>query len=571
MGKMPRWRLALFLLLAALLAALLRAAPPAKRATPASPLQRWLNAMTPRQRAAQLVMIKSTGALPPTRSRAYRAFLQSVQTDGVGGIIVNNRVGRAGAVNAEPFEIVSFLNRMQKLSRIPLLIGGDFERGASMRIAGTIKYPHAMAFAATGSPEYSRELGRATAREARALGVHWIYAPDADVNNNPENPIINIRSYGEDPHLVAQHVKAYIEGARSDPDHPVLVTLKHFPGHGDTAVDSHAGMPRLDVDRERLNRIELVPFRAGIAAGVDSVMTAHIALPAVDPSGEPATVSKPVITGLLRGELAFEGIVSTDAMDMAGLAARYKPGEAAVRALEAGVDVLLIPADPAAAINGILQAVRSGRLTQARVDASVRKILAAKIRLGLEKNRFVSAEKLPDALDAQGAAEKAQEIASRAVTLIRDKAGLLPLAKDASACVLLLAERQGNANGQAFLDEMALRAPKIPVRLLDPQAPALAPPAGCGTVVLGAYAQIGAYGAGNAPLPGNYPELVGELVRSGKPTILIGLGNPYMIRAFPDVSTYFTTYSPAATSEAAAVRALFGDAPMTGKKVVTVE
>lgn len=251
MGKLPRWRLALFLLLAALLAPLLRAAPPARRAEPASPLQRWLNAMTPRQRAAQLVMIKSTGALPPTRSRAYRVFVQSVQTDGVGGVGVNNRVGRAGAVNAEPFAIVSFLNRMQKLSRIPLLIGGDFERGASMRVAGTIKYPHAMAFAATGSPEYSRELGRATAREARALGVHWIYAPDADVNNNPANPIINIRSYGENPHLVAQHVKAYLEGARRDPDHTVLVTLKHFPGHGDTAVDSHAGMPRLDVDRER--------------------------------------------------------------------------------------------------------------------------------------------------------------------------------------------------------------------------------------------------------------------------------------------------------------------------------
>jgi beta-N-acetylhexosaminidase len=341
-----------------------------------------------------------------------------------------------------------------------------------------------------------------------------------------------------------------VEGARSDPAHPVLVTLKHFPGHGDTAVDSHAGMPRLDADRPRLNRVELVPFRAGIAAGVDSVMTAHIALPAVDPSGEPATVSKPVITGLLRGELGFDGIVSTDAMDMAGLTARYQPGEAAVRALEAGVDVLLIPSDPEAAIQGIL---------------------AAKLRLGLDKNRYVAPETLPDALDAQGAAEKAQQIASRAVTLIRDKAGLLPLAKNANACVLLLVERQGNTHGQAFLDEMALRAPRIPVRLLDPQTPTVTPPAECGTIVLGAYAQSGGYGERNAPLPGNHPELVSELARSGKPIILIGLGNPYLIRAFPDISTYFTTYSPAATSETAAVRALFGDSPMTGKKVVTVE
>lgn len=562
---MPFWRLALLLAAATLLAA-----PPPKKAS-VSPVQRWMSALTPRQRVAQLVIIKSVGSLPPARSRAYRAFVKSVQTDGVGGIIVNNRVGRAGAINAEPFEMVTFLNRMQKLATVPLLIGGDFERGASMRVAGTVKYPHSMAFAATGSTEYSRYLGLATAREARALGVHWVYAPDADVNNNPENPIINIRSYGEDPELVAQHVKAYIEGAKSDPDNPVLVTLKHFPGHGDTAVDSHAGLPKLEADRIRLDRIELVPFRAGIAAGVDSVMTAHIALPSVDPTGVPATVSKPVITGLLRGELGFQGIVSTDAMDMAGLAAKYLPGEAAVRALEAGVDVLLIPANPDAAINGVMAAIRSGRLTQARVDASVRKILAAKVKLGLDKHRYVQAEKLPDALDAPDASEKALEVASRAVTLVRDKAKLLPLAKDANACVVLLAERKGNANGQAFLDEMAVRAPNVPVLLVDPQTPSPAPPEDCGTVVVGAYAQIGGYGEQNKPLPGAYPEMVSELAKSGKPTILIGLGNPYMIRSFPEIPTFFTTYSPAPTSETAAVRALFGDIPMAGKKVVTVE
>lgn len=566
MGKMPHWCLALLLLATTLLAA-----PPPQKATAAGPAERWMKTLTPRQRVAQLVIIKSVGSLPPTRSRAYRAFVKSVQADGVGGIIVNNRVGRAGAINAEPFEMVTFLNRMQRLAKVPLIIGGDFERGASMRVAGTIKYPHSMAFAATGNTEYSRYLGLATAREARALGVHWVYAPDADVNNNPENPIINIRSYGEDPELVAQHVKAYIEGAKSDPENPVLVTLKHFPGHGDTAVDSHAGMPKLEVDRMRLERVELVPFRVGIAAGADSVMTAHIALPAVDPTGVPATISKPVITGLLRGELGFQGIVSTDAMDMAGLAAQYPSGEAAVRAIEAGVDVLLIPSNPEAAINGVMAAIRSGRLTQARVDLSVRKVLAAKAKLGLDKSRYVLAEKLPDALDAAGAGEKALEIASKAVTLVRNKAGLLPLAKDANACVLLLAERKGNANGQAFLDEMAVRAPKIPVLLVDPQTPSITPPDGCETVVLGAYAQIGGYGQANAPLPGVYPELVSELVKSGKSLILIALGNPYMIRAFPEITTYFTTYSPAPTSETAAVRALFGDAPMTGKKVVTVE
>ena len=547
-------------------------AAPAKKAPPANPVQRWMKTLTPRERVAQLVIIKSFGNLPPLRSRAYRQFLKSVQIDGVGGIIVNNRVGRSGAINAEPFEMASFLNRMQKLAKVPLLIGGDFERGASMRVSGTVKYPHQMAFAATGSVEYSRYLGLATARESRALGVHWVYAPDADVNNNPENPIINIRSYGEDPALVAQHVRAYIEGAKSDPANPVLVTLKHFPGHGDTATDSHYGMPRLEVDRGRLDKIELVPFRAGIAAGVDSIMTAHIAVPALDPTGVPSTISKPIITGLLRGELGFQGLISTDAMDMAGLAAQYSPAEAAVRALEAGVDVLLIPSNPEAAINGVMAAIRSGRLTQARVDASVRKVLAAKVKVGLNKSRFVKTDELADALDPEGAAEKAQEIASKAVTLIRNKAGLLPLlASDANACVLLLAERKGNSNGQAFLDEMAVRAPKIPTLLVDPQMPDIQTPAGCQTVVVGAYAQIGGYGKDNAALPGQYPAIVNDLVKAGKQLILISLGNPYLIRAFPDVTTYFTTYSPAPTSEVAAVRALFGTVPMTGRKVVTVE
>ncbi len=555
-----------------LLIAMASAAAPAKKVVPvASPVQRWMTTLTPRQRVAQLVVIKSFGNLPPVRSRAYRQFLKSVQIDGVGGIIVNNRVGRSGAITAEPFEMVSFLNRMQRLAKVPLLIGGDFERGASMRVSGTVKYPHMMAFAATGSVEYSRYLGLATARESRALGVHWVYAPDADVNNNPENPIINIRSYGEDPALVAQHVRAYIEGAKSDPANPVLVTLKHFPGHGDTATDSHYGMPKLEVDRARLDKIELVPFRAGIAAGVDSIMTAHIAVPTLDPTGVPATISKPIITGLLRGELGFQGLISTDAMDMAGLAAQYSAGEAAVRALEAGVDVLLIPSNPEAAINGVMAAIRSGRLTQARVDASVRKVLAAKVKVGLNKSRFVKTDEIADALDAEGAAEKAQEIASKAVTLIRNKAGLLPLAKDANACVLLLGERKGNSNGQAFLDEMAIRAPKIPTLLVDPQMPEVQAPVGCQTVVIGAYAQLGGYGPDNAALPGLYPAMVNEMVKAGKQLILIGLGNPYLIRAFPDVTTYFTTYSPAPTSEVAAVRALFGAVPMTGRKVVTVE
>lgn len=551
---------------------------PAKKApgTPVvSPVDRWMTALTPRERIAQLVIIKSTGQLPPSHSRAYKDYARLVKSVGVGGIIVNNRVERRGAVNAEPFEMVAFLNRMQRLAKVPLLNGGDFERGTSMRVAGTIKYPYLMAFAATGNPDYSRYLGLATAREARALGIHWVFAPDADVNNNPQNPIINIRSYGEDPQTVSAHVRAFIAGAHSDPDARVLVTAKHFPGHGDTAVDSHVGLPTLGVAKERLQAVELVPFLAAIDAGVDSIMTAHISLPQIDPTGVPSTISKPVITGLLREELGFKGLVTTDAMDMAGLASQFPAGEAAVRALEAGVDILLIPADPDAAIEGVLKAVRSGRLKQSRIDRSVRKILAAKARLGLHTHRTVNPDNIPDSLDPEGAAAKAQEIADKAVALFRNRDNVLPLSKTAGACVLLLPERRGNANGWAFLNEMQRRAPKVPVTVLDSATPeaglqwAVEASRNCSTIAVAAFAQLGGY-RDNAALPGAFPALIKALVSTGKPVVLASLGNPYMLREFSGVAGYFTTYSPTPTSEVSAVKALFGDIPMGGQKVVTL-
>src|SRR5690348_4981105 len=239
---------------------------------------------------------------------------------------------------------------MQQLTRVPLLVGGDFERGASMRIDGTTVFPHAMAFGAAGDPALTRYEGEVTAREARAIGVHWIYYPVADVNNNPDNPIINIRSFGENPADVATHVRAFIEGAHSDRKNYVLTTAKHFPGHGDTAVDTHVGLATIPADRERLEHLELVPFRAAIEAGVDAIMTAHIAVPAISPPDLPATLSPAILTKLLRQEMGFKGLVVTDALEMGGIAKGYNSGEAAVRALEAGADTLLMPADPEAAV-----------------------------------------------------------------------------------------------------------------------------------------------------------------------------------------------------------------------------
>ena len=283
---------------------------------------------------------------------------------------------------AEPYAVAAFLNRMQRLAKTPLMVSGDFERGASMRVDGTTVFPHAMAFGATGDPAYSRYEGEVTAREARALGVQWIYYPVADVNNNPDNPIINIRSFGENPEAVAAQVKAFIEGAHADKKNYALTTVKHFPGHGDTAVDSHMNMPTITADRDRLDRVELVPFQAAIDAGVDSVMTAHIAVPALSPPDIPSTLSPAILTDLLRKDLGFKGIVVTDALEMAGIVKSFSTGDAAVRALEAGADVLLMPTDPDAVVKAVIAAVQSGRLTRQRIQESVIKVLAAKERSG---------------------------------------------------------------------------------------------------------------------------------------------------------------------------------------------
>src|SRR5450432_133188 len=320
--------------------------PAPAQVTPAQVAAAWMRNMTLRDKAAQLMIAPCFGENPNVRTADYRRFLHYVQDLHVGGLIVLNRVVQGNVQNAEPYAMAAFLNQMQRLSPLPLIVGSDFERGASMRVANTTKFPHNMAYAAARDLAASRFEGLWTAREARSMGIHWIFAPVADVNNNPDNPIINIRSYGEQASEVAAHVGAFIDGAHSDPLVKVLVTAKHFPGHGDTNTDSHMGLSVISGDRARLDAVELVPFKAAIAHGVDSIMTGHLAVPALEPEEVPATVSKAVLTDLLRKELGFQGLIVTDAMDMAGLTSKFAASEAALRALEAGADVLLMPAKP---------------------------------------------------------------------------------------------------------------------------------------------------------------------------------------------------------------------------------
>jgi beta-N-acetylhexosaminidase len=536
---------------------------------------RWLRGMTLRDKAAQLVVLTTYGEAPSSRSPAFKGYVRAVRDLKVGGLIVVNRVVGGTVRPAEPYAMATFLNRMQRIAKVPLLVGGDFERGASMRVSGTAKFPHQMAYGAANDLQLTRSLGAATAREARALGVHWVFAPVADVNSNPENPIINIRSFGENPQHVASHVRAYIEGAHSNPANRVLVTVKHFPGHGDTSVDSHMGLAKLDASRERMDSNELVPFREAIGARVDAVMTAHMAVPAIEAQDIPATVSANVLTGLLRRDLKFAGLIVTDAMDMQGLTKEFSAGEAAVRAIEAGVDVLLMPPNPEAAISSLVAAVRQGRLTQKRIEESAMRILAAKARVGLAKNKLVNVEDISDAIESQELADQAQVAADRAVTLVKNNQGTLPLKNPDAACVYVLAESRYGQQGRRFIDEIRARSKNIAVTLLDPQTSRIemdqhaANAANCDTVVAATFVTVGAY-RGSVALGGDYPALMQSLTAGPAPVVMIALGNPYLLRSYPDVDSYMVTFSPTITAETAAARALFGEIGMSGKLPVTI-
>jgi beta-N-acetylhexosaminidase len=449
-------------------------------------------------------------------------------------------------------------------------VSSDFERAASMRVTGGTRFPHSMAFGAANDLAATKYEGLVAAREARALGIHWIFAPVADVNNNPLNPIINLRSYGEDPELVSRHVAAFIEGAHSDAANRVLVTAKHFPGHGDTDVDSHLGLPRLEVPRERLDAMELKPFEAAISHGVDSIMTAHISVPALEPSGMPATVSPKVLTTLLRDELKFKGLIVTDSMAMQGLTLLFDSGEGSVRSVIAGADVLLMPPDPEKAVRAVVGAVEDGRISRQRLEQSVTRVLAAKISLGLtNKKKLVNVDAISDVLDSPEAAEKAQAVADHAVTLIRNDHGVLPLAANSRPCLIVVTELRISQLGQRTIQEFRRRAPNGRVISLDTGLPLTALEAttgdtsACSAIVAASFASV------SADLKDVKPFLE-KLSQGSIPLVLLPFENPYLLTSLPKATAFLTPFSSSLPSEIAAVKALFGEIPISGHTPVTI-
>ncbi len=531
--------------------------------------------MTLRDEVAQLVFIAFHGESPNTSSREYRKFLHLIREIKVGGLILNNASNGRTIQKAEPYRVAAFLNRLQRMTRVPLMVAGDFERGASMRVSGTTEFPHAMAFGAAGDPALTRYEGEVTAREARAIGIQWIYYPVADVNNNPDNPIINIRSFGENPQAVAAHVAAFIEGAHSDKKNLVLATAKHFPGHGDTAMDTHMNLATIPADRDHLERVELVPFKAAIAAGVDAIMTAHIAVPALAPPDLPATLSPAILTDLLRKQLGFKGLVVTDALEMGGIAQGFSTGEACVRALEAGADTLLMPTDADVAVKAVVAAVENGRLSRQRIEESVIKILSAKEKVGLDRKRTVDLEAISDVIDSPEADEKAQEIAERAVTLVRNTNNLIPLAAPDRTCYVVMSENPYSNQGQMFTAQLRRRVPHPALATLDPSMPRelidqmLGGLSGCQNYAVAAFSSV-SENRGLVGLTGELPHAMETIVAAGKPVALAALGNPYLLRSFPNVAAYLATFSTVPPSEYAAVKALFGEIRIGGHLPVSI-
>jgi len=533
-----------------------------------------LKEMSVEEKVGQLLFTTYHGSFTATDAAAYAQMMHDVEDLHVGGFINITQGSPLGFLKSQAYPTAVLSNQLQAKSKLPLLIGADFERGTAMRLDEGTSFPTAMAVAATGNPKDAYTMGKLTALEARSAGIQWIYAPDADVNSNPGNPIINTRSFGENPEKVAEFVTEFIRGVQENGG---LATAKHFPGHGDTTADSHIDLPVVTADRARLEKLELVPFRAAIAAGVGSIMTGHLNVPALEPDpNTPATLSSRVLTDLLRKQLGFQGLVVTDAMDMGGITVRYAPGDAAVRAFLAGVDALLMPPVPDAAYEALLAAVRSGQISQERLDASVRRILEAKARLGLQKNRLVDVAALNEKFGRVAWQAESQEISDRGITLLRDTPHRLPLdgTKLARALLVCLYADPEPYPGEDLERELRRRFDSVMTLRADTKfAKAenlkLPTPDSYDVAILALFVRVSDR-KGDVDVPADQFPLIQQIYKTGKPVISVGLGSPYLIERFPQAETWLSVFGIADVAQISVARALFGEIPIRGRLPVTI-
>jgi beta-N-acetylhexosaminidase len=568
--------------------------------------EKTLKKMTVEQKVGQMFMIWSHAQFLNVKDPEYLNWLNALHKYHLGGFGLTVEYEDGFLYKNEPLEAAMVTNQLQQEAEFPLLFAADFERGLGMRLNEVTGFPHAMAFGATGTPEFARRAGRITAIEARAIGVQWNWFPDVDVNSNPDNPVINTRSFGEDPTMVGQMAAAYIEGAH---EFGMLTTAKHFPGHGDTDTDSHLDVPVVNNDRQRLNSIELPPFEAAIQAGVDAVLVAHVRVPALDPDpSHVASVSPAIVTGLLEKQMGFHGLIVTDALQMQGLMKLYSGGgaasaRAAVEALKAGNDVLLIPADIDAAYNGVLNAVRTGEISESRIDQSVLKILRVKASLGLNKARQVDIHAVNQLVAKPENLQAAQWISDKAVTLVRNNKQILPLQPSRAGTIgasaayhqtgdpaardvlLIFSDDSRTDSGRLLEQQIRRRIPGVRVMYVDVRSAAGLTAAALEAVekaprVIVAVYEVPVAGKMVGEVPGNgntvavqsaQAQLLHRVLQiAADKTVVAAMGSPYVIAQFPEIQTYLCTYSNMKVSENSAVKALFGEIAISGRLPVTI-
>ncbi len=536
--------------------------------------ERRLRRMSLDEKLGQLFIVRAWGRFTSSEDPSFRDLARIVSEGRAGGVMIEAQRTRTGIALAQAYPTTAVICELQRRARIPLLVGADFETGAAMRISEGTSLPHAMAVAATGDPRDAYTAGKITALEARAVGVNWIYAPVADLNSNPANPIINIRSFGERPETVSRFVEEFVRGAE---ENGVLATAKHFPGHGDTDVDSHSGLPVISASRERLERMEFAPFRAAIRAGVGSIMTGHLLVPALEPDPSlPATLSPNILNGLLRREMGFRGLIVSDSLDMAGVALRYPVNRSAALAIAAGADLLLNPIDLSAATESLRAAVRDALISRAQIDAAVRRILTTKARVALESADSADLTHLAGRFARPGFARSALDIASRGIVLLRDTQSLVPLdeAKPFRTLLVAISADPDPAPGDGIEDALRERLGSLDVLRADtrffPAKHFELPGESSYDLAVVAITIRVADRKGSVALPNDLAEMVERVLVRKKPAIVLAFGSPYLISRFPSAKTWLSAMSTQPVAELAMAATLLGETPIEGRLPVEI-
>ncbi len=528
-------------------------------------VEQTLKHLTLRERIGQMIVVGQIGDYKNINGEKFNETRKQILENKVGGFVF---------YRGDALELAALTNEMQRLAKVPLLMAADFERGLPMQIRSGTSFTHNMGIAAAGNPQDSYRKGRIIAEEMRAIGINWLYGPVSDVLTNPANSMVNVRSYGENPQTVSEFVAAEVRGLR---DGGVLSTAKHFPGHGDTAQDSHIDTPTINISRERFETVELAPFRAAIAAGLDSFMTAHIALPEITGDNVPASLSPQINRDLIRRELKFDGIITTDSLGMGAIVKNYKGTDGAVLAIKAGADIALLPPNVKETIDAIEAAAKSGEIPEKQIDDSVRRLLHVKYRIGLINNHRVDLNKVNKLVEKPENVRFANDLAERSMTLLRNDNKVLPLnLKQAEKTLFVIAAGDDDADqGFVFKAAVEQRVKNARIVRVDKRTTAaeyeqlLTDVKSAETVLIAPFVKRAAL-KGTIALPDAEAEFVRQAIAANKNTAIVAFGSPYQLKQFPEAKSYMAAWAVEDVAQTAGARAIFGETAITGRTPVSL-